>query len=95
MCWHIGQVVAFIPVETSQQIVNIEETSDEQMPTTKKTNRLAIAKMTNQLAEQAVLKGVITMSPYIEAYCRKEKDCKSVCKNEFLYSIFAQRIKNI
>ena len=39
--------------------------------------KLAVVKLTNQNAKDAILKGVVTKAPYIEAYCPK-KDCKYI-----------------
>ena len=61
-----GQVVVLVPVETEE---TNEDIDDKKMPTTKQ--RLVVAKMSQKSSDQAVLKGVITKSPYIEAYCPK------------------------
>ena len=69
----LGQVVALIPVETTT--ANKTDDGEDDQLMSQPEQILKVTKMTQESADKAVLKGVITKSPYIEAYCPK-KGCK-------------------
>jgi hypothetical protein len=58
-----GEVVGFVPKD-----VNVKSDKDIH-------RQVVITKLTSETAKHAVLKGVITRSQYLEAYC-PPKDCK-------------------
>ena len=60
-----GEVVGFVPKTPN---VDIESNGDIH-------RQVAITKLTSNNAKEAVLKGVITRSQFLEAYC-PPKDCK-------------------
>ena len=62
-----------VPVETTT--TNNTDDKDDIDQKNSPQQKLMITKMTQELADKVVLKGVITKSPYIEAYCPK-KECK-------------------
>eukprot|EP00111_Clytia_hemisphaerica_P023073 TCONS_00067879-protein len=60
-----GEVVGLSPIETYD--ADVDQNSIQ---------KLAVVKLTNQNAKDAILKGVVTKAPYIEAYCPKKNSNK-------------------